>query len=96
MFNINSALFIYQKEVSEQGGYVMYPVLPYKNSLHSINPYIPGKRLEEVVKELGLREVIKLASNENPLGCSPGPGSGGGCTASPFPLSGRGQLGAKG
>ncbi|BCG58656.1 histidinol-phosphate transaminase [Paenibacillus sp. URB8-2] len=49
----------------------MYPVLPYKNSLHSINPYIPGKRLEEVVKELGLREVIKLASNENPLGCSP-------------------------
>lgn len=49
----------------------MSSALPYKKGLHSIDPYIPGKRLEEVVKELGLSKVIKLASNENPLGCSP-------------------------
>ncbi len=32
-----------------------------------VNPYIPGKPIEEVKRELGLREVIKLASNENAL-----------------------------
>jgi len=36
-----------------------------------IKPYEPGKPIEEVKRELGLREVIKLASNENPLGPSP-------------------------
>lgn len=34
--------------------------------------YQPGKPIEEVKKELGLEDVIKLASNENPFGCSPG------------------------
>lgn len=34
-------------------------------------PYQPGKPIEEVKRELGLDEVIKLASNENPYGCSP-------------------------
>jgi histidinol-phosphate aminotransferase len=34
-------------------------------------PYKPGKPIEEVQKELGLERVIKLASNENPLGASP-------------------------
>jgi histidinol-phosphate aminotransferase len=33
--------------------------------------YIPGKPVEEVKKELGLSDIIKLASNENPLGTSP-------------------------
>ncbi|RCX23269.1 histidinol-phosphate aminotransferase [Fontibacillus phaseoli] len=33
--------------------------------------YQPGKPIEEVKRELGLQEVIKLASNENPYGCSP-------------------------
>ncbi len=33
--------------------------------------YEPGKPLEEVKRELGLKEVIKLASNENALGPSP-------------------------
>jgi histidinol-phosphate aminotransferase len=33
--------------------------------------YQPGKPIDEVKKELGLTEVIKLASNENPFGCSP-------------------------
>jgi histidinol-phosphate aminotransferase len=33
--------------------------------------YQPGKPIEEVKRELGLAHVIKLASNENPYGCSP-------------------------
>lgn len=36
-----------------------------------MEPYKPGKPIEEVKRELGLSEVIKLASNENPLGPSP-------------------------
>ncbi len=36
-----------------------------------IKPYIPGKPIEEVKEEYGLEKVIKLASNENPLGVSP-------------------------
>lgn len=34
-------------------------------------PYHPGKPIDEVKRELGLSDVIKLASNENPLGPSP-------------------------
>ena len=34
-------------------------------------PYSPGRPMEEVQQELGLDEVLKLASNENPLGPSP-------------------------
>ncbi|RIL05569.1 MAG: histidinol-phosphate transaminase [Proteobacteria bacterium] len=37
----------------------------------SLNPYQPGKPIEELERELGLSGVIKLASNENPLGPSP-------------------------
>lgn len=37
-------------------------------SLHELKPYIPGKPIADVQRELGLEEVIKLASNENPLG----------------------------
>jgi len=33
--------------------------------------YIPGKPIEEVQREYGISDVIKLASNENPLGPSP-------------------------
>ncbi len=33
-------------------------------------PYVPGKPIEEVERELNMR-AIKLASNENPLGPSP-------------------------
>ena len=32
-----------------------------------IAPYEPGKPIEELERELGIRDVIKLASNENPL-----------------------------
>lgn len=37
----------------------------------SMEMYVAGKPISEVKRELGLSEVIKLASNENPLGCSP-------------------------
>jgi len=34
-------------------------------------PYVPGKPVEELERELGIRDAIKVASNENPLGPSP-------------------------
>ncbi len=42
-----------------------------QHGLDAIKPYVPGKPVEEVQREYGLRDVIKLASNENPLGTSP-------------------------
>jgi histidinol-phosphate aminotransferase len=36
-----------------------------------LRPYVPGKPIEEVQREFGLTDVVKLASNENPLGPSP-------------------------
>ena len=36
-----------------------------------IDPYEAGKPIEEIKRQFGLKEVIKLASNENPLGPSP-------------------------
>lgn len=36
-----------------------------------LEPYTPGMPIEELQRRLGLRDVIKLASNENPLGASP-------------------------
>ncbi|MCG6940994.1 MAG: histidinol-phosphate transaminase [Thiohalocapsa sp.] len=34
-----------------------------------LTPYVPGKPVSELERELGIREAVKLASNENPLGC---------------------------
>ncbi len=39
--------------------------------IDQLTPYVPGKSIEEVRRELGLSRIIKLASNENPLGPSP-------------------------
>lgn len=39
--------------------------------VQALRPYQPGKPVEELERELGLKEAIKLASNENPLGPSP-------------------------
>lgn len=39
--------------------------------IFNLKPYIPGKPIEEVQRELGIDDIIKLASNENPLGPSP-------------------------
>ncbi len=39
--------------------------------IFKLKPYIPGKPVEEVQREMGLTDIIKMASNENPLGSSP-------------------------
>jgi len=39
--------------------------------IRAIQPYVPGKPIEELERELGISHSIKLASNENPLGPSP-------------------------
>lgn len=39
--------------------------------IFNLKPYVPGKPIEEVKRELGIEDIIKLASNENPLGPSP-------------------------
>jgi histidinol-phosphate aminotransferase len=43
----------------------------FRSEIEEIPVYIPGKPIEEVQRMLGLKCVIKLASNENPLGPSP-------------------------
>lgn len=40
-------------------------------SVRDLVPYEPGKPVETLERELGIRDSIKLASNENPLGPSP-------------------------
>jgi histidinol-phosphate aminotransferase len=39
--------------------------------VRGLHPYQPGKPIEELERELGIGDIVKLASNENPLG--PGP-----------------------
>ncbi len=45
------------------------PLVP--SYIKSLANYVPGKPIEEVHRELGIDEVVKLASNENSLGPSP-------------------------
>ncbi len=45
------------------------PLVP--PNVASLTPYVPGKPIEEVERELGISGVAKLASNENALGPSP-------------------------
>ncbi len=47
----------------------MRPLVP--PHIETLKPYVPGKPIEETEREYGLTNVIKLASNENPLGPSP-------------------------
>jgi histidinol-phosphate aminotransferase len=47
----------------------MRPLVP--PAIASLHPYVPGLSAAEVSRVYGLSEVIKLASNENPLGPSP-------------------------
>src|SRR3989338_7889084 len=43
----------------------------HRRCLRGVTPYSPGKSIASVQRELGLKYVVKLASNENPLGPSP-------------------------
>ncbi|MBV1871925.1 MAG: histidinol-phosphate transaminase [Gammaproteobacteria bacterium] len=38
------------------------------SGVQSLQPYQPGKPVDELERELGISDIIKLASNENPLG----------------------------
>src|SRR5690606_34788792 len=53
------------------GGDVVSLADRVKPWIAALSPYVPGKPIEEVERELGLHGVVKLASNENPLGPSP-------------------------
>ncbi len=49
-------------------------ILPFpREAINKIKPYTPGKPVEEVARgyNLDITEIIKLASNENPIGVSP-------------------------
>jgi histidinol-phosphate aminotransferase len=45
--------------------------IKFNNHIYKINPYVPGKPEEVLKRELGVENIIKMASNENPLGTSP-------------------------
>ena len=41
-----------------------------RKEVEALKAYVPGKPIDDVKREYGLTEVVKLASNENPYGCS--------------------------
>ncbi len=45
--------------------------MKWKQPLLSLKPYQPGRTIDEVKRQFGLEKIVKLASNENPFGCSP-------------------------
>lgn len=42
----------------------------FRKELAGLKEYVPGKPIEDVMREYGLKSIVKLASNENPLGPS--------------------------
>jgi histidinol-phosphate aminotransferase len=40
-------------------------------AVRDLSPYVPGKPISELERELGIHDIVKLASNENPYGPSP-------------------------
>lgn len=46
-------------------------MLPLRPAVKAMKPYVPGKPVEEVQRELGITDLVKLNQNENPLGPSP-------------------------
>ncbi len=42
-----------------------------RKNIANITPYVAGRPIDEIKRQYGLKEIIKLASNENPLGASP-------------------------
>ena len=47
------------------------PLVPAYDSILELAPYQTGKPVEELTREYGVSDVVMLASNENPIGCSP-------------------------
>ncbi len=46
-------------------------MIKFKKCIENLCPYIPGRPIDDVKREFGLTKVVKIASNENPYGCSP-------------------------
>ncbi|MBI4395736.1 MAG: histidinol-phosphate transaminase, partial [Elusimicrobia bacterium] len=46
------------------------PIIEPRPQVRKFEPYLPGRSMEQVKKQYGLARVVKLASNENPLGPS--------------------------
>ena len=46
-------------------------VIEPRPELSKLSDYVPGKSIDEIRERYGLKNVVKLASNENPLGASP-------------------------
>lgn len=44
--------------------------MKWKEQLLQLSPYQPGKPIDDVKRQYGLEQIVKLASNENPFGCS--------------------------
>lgn len=61
--------------ITHRAGAGWYPAEPMgirvPDYIATLKPYPPGKPLEELEREYGITDSIKLASNENPLGTSP-------------------------
>lgn len=49
----------------------MQPIDRIREDVRDFTPYSPGLSMEEIRERYGLSRVVKLASNENPLGASP-------------------------
>jgi len=56
-------------EIGAQGRIEPVPLVP--PNIEALQPYEAGLTIEFVQKQYGLTRVVKLASNENPLGASP-------------------------
>lgn len=46
-------------------------MISHRQTVDRITPYVPGKSSEEVAQQYGVTHIVKLASNENPLGPPP-------------------------
>ena len=44
---------------------------PVREAILGLKAYVPGTSIAEIKEKYGLTQVIKMASNENPLGTSP-------------------------
>jgi histidinol-phosphate aminotransferase len=45
--------------------------IQWRHSIQQMSAYVPSESIEKLKRDFGLSDVIKLASNENPLGTSP-------------------------
>ena len=68
--------------------------IPVPSHIQQIRPYVPGKPIDEVERELGLTGTIKMASNESPLGPSPQGHGGREGIPGPAPHLPRGRAGS--